>query len=148
PADDTLIPTGKIAPVAGTPFDFTTPKAIGKDLKGAGGDPVGYDLNFVLDKGVTERPELAARVTEPKTGRTLEVYTTEPGLQFYTGNFLDGTNVGRGGAVYRQYGAFCLEPQRFPDSVNKPEWKDKSNAVLRPGETYRQTTIYRFGVAK
>ncbi|HEX4607926.1 MAG TPA: aldose epimerase family protein [Urbifossiella sp.] len=148
PADDTLIPTGKIAPVAGTPFDFTAPKAIGKDLKAAGGDPVGYDLNYVLDKGASERPELAVRVTEPKSGRVLEVYSTEPGVQFYTGNFLDGTNVGRGGAVYRQYGAFCLEPQRFPDSVNKPEWKDKSNAILRPGETYRQTTVYKFGVAK
>jgi aldose 1-epimerase len=148
PADDTLIPTGKIAPVAGTPFDFTTPKAIGKDLKAAGGDPVGYDLNFVLDKGATDRPELAARVTEPKSGRTLEVYTTEPGLQFYSGNFLDGTNVGRGGAVYRQYNGFCLEPQKFPDSVNKPEWKDRSNPVLRPGETYRQTTVYKFGVAR
>ncbi|MBN9523698.1 galactose mutarotase [bacterium] len=148
PADDTLIPTGKITPVAGTPFDFTTPKAIGKDLKAAGGDPVGYDLNFVLDKGASDRPELAARVTEPKSGRTLEVYTTEPGLQFYSGNFLDGTNVGRGGAVYRQYNGFCLEPQKFPDSVNKPEWRDRSNPILRPGETYRQTTVYKFGVAR
>ncbi len=148
PADETLIPTGKIAPVAGTPFDFTTPKAIGKDLKAAGGDPVGYDLNFVLDKGASDRPELAARVTEPKSGRTLEVYTTEPGLQFYSGNFLDGTNVCRGGAVYRQYNGFCLEPQKFPDSVNKPEWRDRSNPILRPGETYRQTTVYKFGVAR
>jgi aldose 1-epimerase len=148
PADDTLIPTGKIVPVAGTPFDFTTPKAVGKDLKAAGGDPVGYDLNYVLDKGSSERPELAVRVTEPKSGRVLEVYTTEPGVQFYSGNFLDGSNVGRGGAVYRQYNGFCLEPQRFPDSVNKPEWKDKSNAVLRPGETYRQTTVYKFSVAR
>jgi aldose 1-epimerase len=148
PADDTLIPTGKIAPVAGTPFDFTGGKLIGQDLKAAGGDPVGYDLNFVLDAGQTDRPVLAAVVWEPKSGRQLEVLTTEPGLQFYTGNFLDGTNVGRGGAVYRQYGAFCLEPQKFPDSVNKPEWKDRSNPVLRPGETYRQTTIYKFGVTK
>lgn len=148
PADDTLIPTGKIAPVAGTPFDFTAAKPIGKDLKAAGGDPVGYDLNYVLDRGAAERPELAVRVTEPKTGRTLEVYTTEPGVQFYSGNFLDGTNVGRGGAVYKQYNGFCLEPQRFPDSVNKPEWKERSNAVLRPGETYRQTSIYKFGVAR
>lgn len=148
PADDTLIPTGKIAPVAGTPFDFTKPKAIGQDLKKAGGDPVGYDLNYVLDKGQTERPEFAARVTEPKSGRTLEVLTTEPGLQFYTGNFLDGTNTGKGGAVYKQYNGFCLEAQKFPDSINKPEWKEKSNPVLRPGETYKQTTIYKFGVAR
>jgi aldose 1-epimerase len=148
PADETLIPTGKMEPVAGTPFDFTKPKAIGKELKAAGGNPVGFDLNYVLDKGTTERPEIAARVTEPKSGRVLEVLTTEPGLQFYTGNFLDGTNTGKGGAVYKQYNGFCMEPQKFPDSVNKPEWKEKSNPVLRPGETYKQTTVYKFGVAK
>jgi len=148
PADETLIPTGKIAPVAGTPFDFSTAKLIGVDLKKAGGDPVGFDLNYVLDKGTTDRPELAARVTEPTTGRVLEVLSTEPGLQFYTGNFLDGTNVGKGGAVYKQYNGFCMEAQKFPDSVNKPEWKDKSNPILRPGETYKQTTVYKFGVAK
>ena len=148
PADDTLIPTGKIAPVAGTPFDFTAAKPAGKDLKAAGGTPVGFDLNYVLDKGTTARPEPAARVTDPKSGRVLEVFTTEPGVQFYTGNFLDGTNTGKGGAVYKQYGGFCLEPQKFPDSVNKPEWKDQSNAVLRPGETYKQTTVYKFSVAK
>jgi aldose 1-epimerase len=148
PADDTLIPTGKIEPVANTPFDFTTKKAIGKDLKAAGGKPVGYDLNYVLDKGQTERAEFAARVTEPKSGRVLEVFTTEPGLQFYTGNFLDGTNTGKGNAVYKQYNGFCLEPQKFPDSVNKPEWKEKSNPVLKPGEIYKQTTIYKFTVAK
>ncbi|HJZ53599.1 MAG TPA: aldose epimerase family protein [Gemmataceae bacterium] len=144
PTDATLIPTGKIEPVAGTPFDFTQPKPIGKDLKATGGDPVGYDLNFVLDKKATERPEPAARVTEPKSGRVLEVLTTEPGLQFYTGNFLDGSNVGKGGAAYKQYNGFCLEAQKFPDSVNKPDWKDVSNPVLRPGETYKQTTIYKF----
>lgn len=144
PADDTLIPTGKIDPVAGTPFDFTKRKAIGKDLQKAGGKPVGFDLNYALDKGQTERPEFAARVTEPKSGRVLEVSTTEPGLQFYTGNFLDGTNVGKGGAVYKQYNGFCLEPQKFPDSVNKPDWWSKSNPVLKPGDTYKQTTIYKF----
>jgi len=148
PADETLIPTGKIAPVAGTPFDFTRPKPIGQDLEKAGGKPVGFDLNYVLNKGQTERPEFAARVSEPKSGRVLEVYTTEPGLQFYTGNFLDGTHVGKGGAVYKQYHGFCLEPQKFPDSVNKPEWKEKSNPVLKPGETYKQTTIYKFSVTK
>jgi aldose 1-epimerase len=148
PADETLVPTGKIAPVAGTPFDFSKEKMIGKDLEKAGGKPVGFDLNYVLDKGSTDRPEFAAAVFEPKSGRTLVVLTTEPGLQFYTGNFLDGTNTGKGGAVYKQHNAFCMEPQRFPDSVNKPEWKDKSNTVLRPGETYKQTTIYKFGVVK
>jgi aldose 1-epimerase len=144
PGDDTLIPTGKIVPVDGTVFDFTKKKAMGKDLEKAGGKPVGFDLNYALDKGSTDRPEFAGRVTDPKTGRTLEVYTTEPGLQFYTGNFLDGTNIGKGGAVYKQYTGFCLEPQKFPDSVNKPEWKEKSNVVLKPGETYKQTTIYKF----
>ncbi len=148
PADDTLIPTGKIEPVANTPFDFTQAKTIGQDLEKAGGKPVGFDLNYVLDKGQTARPELAATMTDPKSGRVLEVFTTEPGLQFYSGNFLDGTNVGKGGAVYKQYNGFCLEPQKFPDSVNKPEWKDKSNTILKPGETYMQTTIYKFSVAK
>jgi aldose 1-epimerase len=148
PSDETLITTGKIEPVAGTPFDFTKPKTMGKDLEKAGGKPVGFDLNYVLDKGNTDRPELCAWVIDPKSGRVLEVFSTEPGLQFYTGNFLDGTNVGKGGAVYKQYSGFCLEPQKFPDSANKPEWKEKSNPVLKPGETYKQTTIYKFSVAK
>jgi aldose 1-epimerase len=148
PGDKTLIPTGKIEPVAGTPFDFTKLKAMGKELEKAGGDPVGYDLNYVLDKGNTAKPELAAKVVEPKSGRTMEVYTTEPGLQFYTGNFLDGSNKGKGGAVYKQYNGFCLEAQKFPDSINKPEWKDKSDVILKPGETYKQTTVYQFGVMK
>jgi aldose 1-epimerase len=148
PGDDTLIPTGKIAPVAGTAFDFTKLKTIGADFEKAGGKPVGYDLNFVLDKGNTAKPELAARVVEPKSGRVMEVFTTEPGLQFYTGNFLDGTNKGKGGAVYKQYNAFCLEAQKFPDSVNKPEWKDQSNVILKTGETYKQTTTYKFSVTK
>ncbi len=148
PADDTLIPTGKIAPVAGTVFDFVKAKTIGTDLEKAGGKPIGFDLNYVLDKGTSARPELAARVTDPKSGRVLEVLTTEPGLQFYTGNFLDGTNKGKGGAVYKQYNGFCMEPQKFPDSINKPEWKDKSNVILKTGETYKQTTVYQFSVAK
>ncbi|MBP3957869.1 galactose mutarotase [Gemmata sp. G18] len=144
PADGTLIPTGKIAPVAGTAFDFTKAKTIGADLEKAGGKPIGFDLNYVLDKGTSARPELAARVVEPKSGRVLEVLSTEPGLQFYTGNFLDGTNKGKGGAEYKQYNGFCMEAQKFPDSINRPEWKDKSNVVLKPGETYKQTTIYQF----
>ncbi len=148
PGDETLIPTGKIEPVAGTAFDFTKAKAVGTDLEKAGGKPIGFDLNYVLDKGSSAKPELAAKVVEPKSGRVLEVFTTEPGLQFYTGNFLDGTNTGKGGAVYKQYNGFCLEAQKFPDSINKPEWKDKSSAILKPGETYKQTTVYQFGVAK
>ena len=102
----------------------------------------------MLDKGNSARPELAATVTEPTSGRTLSVFTTEPGLQLYSGNFLDGTNKGKGGAVYKQYNGFCMEPQKFPDSVNKPEWKDKSDVTLKPGDTYKQTTIYQFSVAK
>jgi aldose 1-epimerase len=148
PGDATLIPTGKIEPVAGTPFDFTKLKPMGQDLEKAGGKPVGFDLNYVLDKGQTVRPEFAAKVVEPKSGRVMEVYTTEPGLQFYTGNFLDGSNKGKGGAVYKQYNGFCLEAQKFPDSINKPEWKDRSNVILAKGDTYKQTTVYRFSVAK
>jgi aldose 1-epimerase len=148
PGDETLIPTGKLAPVASTAFDFTKPKAVGTDLEKAGGKPIGFDLNYVLDKGTSAKPEFAAKVVEPKSGRVMEILTTEPGLQFYTGNFLDGTNTGKGGAVYKQYNGFCMEAQKFPDSINKPEWKDKSSVILKPGETYKQTTIYHFSVAK
>ncbi len=146
PVDETLIPTGKIAPVAGTPLDFTTAKPIGKDLKAVGGTPVGYDHNFVLDPATSGKP--AATVTDPKSGRVLEVFTTEPGLQFYTGNFLDGTNVGKGGAVYKQHGAFCLEAQKFPDAIHKVGAEGWASPVLKPGETYKQTTTYKFGVAR
>jgi aldose 1-epimerase len=148
PTDDTLIPTGKIEPVAGTPFDFTNPTPISKHIKEIKATPVGYDLNYVLDGKAGGVPFLAARVTEPKTGRVMEVYTDQPGLQFYTGNFLDGTNVGKGGAVYKQYNGFCMECQKFPDSINHPEWKDVSNVVLRPGEEYKASTIYKFSVKK
>jgi aldose 1-epimerase len=147
PVDKTLIPTGEVAPVRGTPLDFTTPTPIGARLQQVGGDPVGYDHNFVLrqPRGDARNPALAARVTEPKSGRVLEVFTTEPGIQFYTGNFLDGTVTGKGGAVYKQHNGFCLEAQHFPDSPNKPQFP---SAVLRPGQTYRQTTVYRFTTAK
>ena len=151
PADDTDIPTGKIEPVAGTPFDFTAAKPLGQDLAKAGGkEPnVGYDLNFVVDGVAADgQPRPAARVTDPASGRTMTVLTTEPGIQLYTGNYLDGTTPGKGGARYTRHTGFCLEAQRFPDSVNKPEWKDISNAVLRPGETYRQTTVYQFGITR
>jgi aldose 1-epimerase len=148
PTDDTLIPTGKIAPVAGTPYDFTEPTPIGKRIKEIDAKPVGYDLNFVLDGKAGGTPFRAARVTEPKSGRVMEVYTDQPGLQFYTGNFLDGSNKGKGGAVYNQYNGFCMEAQKFPDSINHPAWKDVSDPVLRPGQEYKQTTIYKFSVAK
>jgi aldose 1-epimerase len=145
PGDDTLLPTGKIEPVKGTPFDFTTPTAIGSRIKELKGIPVGYDLNYVVaDKRLAE-PKLAATVTEPKSGRVLEVHSTEPGLQFYTGNFLDGKDKGKGGAIYPQYGAFCLESQFFP---NSPNVKEFPSITLKPGEEYKQTTIYKMKVAK
>jgi aldose 1-epimerase len=141
PVDDTLIPTGKIAPVSGTPLDFVKPQTVGARIKQIDAKPQGYDHNYVLDR---KGPglELAARVRDPKSGRFLEVLTTEPGIQFYSGNFLDGTNKGKGGAVYQQYGGFCLEPQHFPDSINQPKFPP---VVLRPGETYQHTTVYRTG---
>jgi aldose 1-epimerase len=139
PVDDTLIPTGEIKPVKGTPLDFTQPTAIGARIAQLKGDPGGYDHNYVLRGGKGLR--LAAVVTEPKTGRLMEMHTAEPGVQFYTGNFLDGTLKGRDGVVYRKHHGFCLEAQHFPDSVNQPNFP---SVILRPGQTYKQTTIYRF----
>ncbi len=140
PVDDTLIPTGEIAPVKGTPLDFTTPMPIGARIDQLKGDPVGYDHNFVL-RGGSNGPALAARVHEPESGRVMEVFTTEPGIQFYTGNFLDGSLKGKGGVVYRKHQAFCLEADHFPDSVHHPNFP---SVILRPGTTYNQTTIYKF----
>lgn len=137
--DSTLIPTGELRDVKGTPFDFTTAKPIGKDLAATGGNPTGFDHNFVLDtKGLQEA---AIKVTEPASGRVMEVFTDQPGVQFYSGNFLDGTIKGKGGKVYNQYNGFCLETQHFPDSPNQPAFP---NTILRPGEKYQTTTIYRF----
>lgn len=143
PTDDTLIPTGKIEPVKGTPFDFTTATKIGAHIKEIKATPVGYDLNYVHGSKREEKPKLAATVTEPTSGRVLELFTTEPGVQFYTGNFLDGTLKGKGGAVYKQYNAFCLEDQFFPDSPNQ---KDFPSVTLKPGDTYTHTTVYKLGV--
>ena len=143
PVDATLIPTGVIAPVAGTPFDFTTPTAIGaridledEQLENGGG----YDHNFVLDRDGAGLAH-AARVEEPTTGRVLDVYTTEPGLQFYSGNFLDGSITGKSGWVYRHRYGFCLETQHFPDSPNQPAFP---STILRPGEEYRSRTVFVF----
>jgi aldose 1-epimerase len=146
PVDDTLIPTGELKPVKGTPFDFTTPHAIGERIKQVGGSPVGYDHNFVLRQPRTDgdRPALGVRVQDPTSGRVMEMFTTEPGVQFYTGNFLDGKVAGKGGVKYPQYGGFCLEAQHFPDSINHPEFP---SVVLEPGKTYTHTTVYAFGVA-
>jgi aldose 1-epimerase len=140
PVDDALIPTGEIAPVRGTPLDFTTSTAIGARIEQLAGDPGGYDHNYVL-RSHGEAPAFAARVREPSSGRVLEVFTTEPGLQFYTGNYLNGAFVGKGGIAYNKRQAFCLEAQHFPDSVHHPDFP---TTILRPGATYRQTTIYRF----
>src|SRR5882672_855542 len=147
PVDSTLIPTGELRPVDGTPFDFRKPTAIGaridqddEQLKFGSG----YDHNFVINKPPGELA-LAARVYEPTTGRVLEVLTTEPGLQFYTGNFLDGTIKGKGGWVYQRRNGFCMEAQHFPDSPNHPAFP---SVVLKPGEIYRNTIIYRLSVGQ
>jgi aldose 1-epimerase len=147
PVDATLIPRGELRPVAGTPFDFRKPAAIGARIDAAdeqirfGG---GYDHNFVV-RGTPGTLRLAARVVEPKSGRVLEVLTTEPGVQFYTGNFLDGKVSGKSGRPYVRRSGFCLETQHFPDSPNQLAFP---SVVLRPGQTYRQTTVYRLTVAK
>jgi aldose 1-epimerase len=145
PIGPTLIPTGELRAVRGTPFDFTTPERIGARID-AGDEQIrcglGYDHTWVLDKPAGTLG-LAARVHAPATGRVMEVSTTEPGVQFYSGNFLDGSVVGRGGQIYQRRGALCLETQHFPDSPNQPQFP---SIVLRPGQTYAQTTIYRFGV--
>lgn len=145
PVDSALIPTGEIRSVAGSPFDFRKPESIGArindddpQLKLAGG----YDHNFVLRRG-GEGAELAARAIDPNSGRILEVLTTEPGIQFYTGNFLDGSLRGKRGAVYKRRCAFCLEAQHFPDSPNHPGFP---TTVLRSGQEYRQTTFFKFSV--
>lgn len=143
PVDDTLIPTGESAAVAGTPFDFRQPTEIGARLRDSHEQllfGLGYDHNFVLDRS-GDGLEVAARLSDPASGRTLTVRTTEPGIQFYSGNFLDGTLVGTGGRTYRQSDGLALETQHFPDSPNKPEFP---STVLRPGEVYDTTTIYQF----
>ncbi|HEY6809242.1 MAG TPA: galactose-1-epimerase [Gemmatimonadales bacterium] len=147
PVDSTLIPTGVLAPVAGTPFDFRTPAPIGARI-GAENEQLafgrGYDHNFVLNRSGAGLSH-AARLADPASGRTLDVFTTEPGLQFYSGNFLDGTIHGRRGHVYVHRGALCLETQHFPDSPNHPEFP---NTILRPGEEFRSRTVFAFGVMR
>lgn len=145
PVDETLIPTGELAPVAGTPFDFRLPKAIGAGLRSSDPQVVrgrGFDHNFVLTDSPDGSLAKAAQVYEPTTGRRMEVWTTEPGVQFYTGNFIDGTLVGSSGGIYRQGDGFCLETQHFPDSPNQPQFP---STELKPGDAYQSTTIYRFG---
>jgi len=147
PVDSTLIPTGELRPVEGTPFDFRKPTAIGarihqidEQLKFGNG----YDHNWVINKPMGKLG-LMARVYDPASGRVLEVLSTEPALQFYTGNFLDGSIKGKGGWVYQFRDAFCMEPQHYPDSPNHPDFP---STVLKPGETYKNTIIYRFSVRR
>ncbi|MBX0326412.1 galactose mutarotase [Oscillochloris sp. ZM17-4] len=147
PVGPTLIPTGELRPVAGTPLDFRAPAAVGarigaddEQLRSAGG----YDHTWVIDKPPGELG-LAARATDPASGRALEVLTTEPGVQFYAGNMIEGGLVGRGGQTYIRHSGLCLEAQHFPDSPNQPAFP---STALRPGDTYRQTTIYRLGLVR
>lgn len=139
PVDDGLIPTGKLAPVKGTPMDFTEPKEIGSRIAETkkGASPGGYDHCYVL-RGKKGELALAAEVEDPGSGRIMEVYTTEPAMQFYTSNFLDGDPKNGG---FKQHSAFCLETQHYPDSPNQPNFP---TTVLRPGQTYKQTTVYKF----
>jgi len=134
-----LIPTGEILPVAATPFDFTSPHAIGEQIARVEG---GYDHNFVLKSGGGTLG-LAARVEEPGSGRVLEIWTDQPAIQLYTGNFLDGTVTGKGGKAYRKHFGFCLETQHYPDSPNHPSFP---STILEPGRTYRTATVHKFSV--
>jgi len=145
PVDETLIPTGELAPVAGTPFDFRQPKPIGRDI-GQDNQQLkfgrGYDHNWVLNRtGGAGDMELAATLYEPTSGRLLEVFTDQPGLQFYSGNFLTGNLVGKSGKPYVHRGGLCLETQHFPDSPNHPDFP---STILRPGETYQTKTVFKF----
>jgi aldose 1-epimerase len=143
PADANLLPTGEIKDAAGTPWDFQNPTPIGTHLKETASDPIGYDTAYVLKKGFFSDWALAAEVSDPKSGRTVKVYTDQPAIQFYTGNFLDGSIVGRGGKRYAQHSAFCLETEHYPDA---PNHDDFPSTVLQPGDTYKTSTVYEFGV--
>jgi len=144
PVDATLIPTGEIRSVKGTPLDFATATAIGSRID-QGDEQLklghGYDHNFVLDGGRGGTPVLAAQVYEPSSGRVMEVWTTQPGIQFYSGNFLDDTIRGKSGSPYRRRAAFCLETQHFPDSPNKPNFP---STILKPGSQFKSSTTYKF----
>jgi aldose 1-epimerase len=142
-ADDELIPTGELKPIRGTPLDFTTPTTIGARIDQIGGGLGGYDHNYVI-RPETKSPAFAARAREPGSGRVMEMFTTEPGVQLYTANGLNGTLKGKGGVVYRKHQGFCLEAQHFPDSVHHPNFP---SIILRPGSTYTQTTIYKFSAS-
>lgn len=140
PVDENLIPTGSLASVAGTPFDFQTAHSISDKIAQIGNQPEGYDHTYVL-KGARGALKYTAKVTDPTSGRVLKIWTTEPGVQFYTGNFLDGTLTGKYGITYEAHDGFSLEAQHFPDSINHPQFP---NTVLRPGKVYRQRTVHQF----
>jgi aldose 1-epimerase len=142
PTDETLIPTGKLESVKGTPLDFTQSKSIGARIAELPAFIGGYDHNFVID-GDGKSLKSTALVVEPRSGRVMEMFTTEPGVQLYTSNFMDGKVKGKGGIAYNKYQAFCLEAQHFPDSPNQSQFP---TSILKPGETYKQTTIYKFSV--
>ena len=148
PVDDTFMTTGEMMAVAGTPFDFNAPKAIEQDVTNFDNEQIkfgnGFDHNWVLNTKC-DITKLAAKLTSPVTGITMEVYTNEPGVQVYTGNFLDGTVTGKNGIVYPQRASVCLETQHYPDTPNKAHWP---SAILEPGQTYRSQCIYKFGVEK
>lgn len=148
PVDDKLIPTGELRAVAGGPFDFTKPKAVAVGLRDGSDQQIvygrGFDHNFALDKGQTKTPELSARLEDPVSGRVLEVLSTEPGVQFYSGNFLDGTLIGKQGHLYRMGDGIALEPQKFPDGPNHPDFP---STRVDPGKPYRHVMIYRVTTA-
>ena len=147
PVDDTLIPTGEFRAVAGTDYDFRQGKPIGRDIRDGKDEQLlrghGYDMNWVISRTKASAPRLMAKVEDPHSGRVLALYSAQPGLQFYSGNFLDGTSVGKAGRIYRQGDAFVLEPQLFPDTPNHPDF---GSGRLAPGQTYRNHIVYRFSV--
>ncbi len=149
PVDATLIPTGEVRSVAGTPYDFRHGKPIGRDIRDGKEEQLlrghGYDMNWVISRTKAAAPRLMAKVEDPHSGRVLTLLSAQPGLQFYSGNFLDGTSVGKSGRIYRQGDAFVLEPQMFPDTPNHPDF---GSARLAPGQTYHNHIIYRFSVNK
>jgi len=145
PVDATLIPTGQLRPVAGTPFDFRTPRRIGDRIRDGRDDQIvygqGYDENFVIARTASAQPRLNARIEDPYSGRILEISSNQPGVQLYTGNFLDGTAIGKSGLAYRQSDGIALEPQVFPNTPNQPDF---GSARLDPGQTYQNVIVYRF----
>ena len=149
PVDATLIPTGEFRPVAGTAFDFRSPIRIGDRIRDGGDEQLrvgrGYDHNWVVSRRPVEGLQLLARMEDPASRRVMEIYSNQPGIQFYSGNFLDGTVTGKGGTIYRMGDGLCLEPQIFPDTPNKPDF---GTAELRPGEVYENRIVYRFSVAR